>query len=343
MKIDIIICTYNRPQKIFYLVDFLLNEEIDNLSRIIIVDSSDLVNDNVYTLDGVLYLHSSHKNQPYQRYLGFLHSKADVVVYLDDDMELMNKKIFSDLEKIFSDIAVVGLAINFFDKNINNSLSKVPVSINRRTNNLINKFFRTISFNSIPQQGQISLFGLRGEQPCHLGETSIISGGAFAAKREQLFKNFNFQLFDLFEQKNGMGEDTLIGYGLSKRGKILFYKSICFLHNDQTGSNYSFNLTSYSKRVILSRLFIGLEKTRLDNKWTLIVYFKYYIYAFFRLFGIFIRICVTPNQSNLQIFLGTAIGIKSALVFKYFKLMSRNDFWNLELSKNILKNKKQIG
>lgn len=343
MTIDIIICTYNRPNKIIILINELLNGQIEKLNKIIVVDSSDLINEKLIHLDNVLYIHSSHKNQPYQRYLGFMRSKSKVILYLDDDMELINKNVFKDITEIFFDKNVIGLAVNFKDKNDDNSLSKVPISLNKNTPNLIGNFLRYISFNSIPKQGQIGLFGLRGMQPSHLNETTIISGGAFAARREMLFKNFNFQLFDLFEKKMGMGEDTLIGYSLSKKGKILVYEPIAFLHNDETGSNYSFNLISYSKRVILSRLYIGLEKTRLDNKWSLMVYFKFYVYAFFRLLGIFINFCINGNKSNLQILKGTANGILKCFVFNYNKMMDRNGYWDVEVNKDILNNEKHVG
>jgi glycosyltransferase involved in cell wall biosynthesis len=335
MKIDIIICTYNRPQKIFYLANYLVNDNIANLSRIIIVDSSDLVNNNLSTLDKVKYLHSSHKNQPYQRYLGFMQSKADVVVYLDDDMELISKRVFKDLENIFYDSSVVGLAINFKDKNINNSLSKVPVSINRKTNILISKFFRSISLNSIPEKGQISLFGLRGEQPNHLMETAIISGGAFAARRSMLFSNFNFQLFELFERKIGMGEDTLIGYGLSKTGKILFYEPVCFLHNDEAGSNYSLDLIAYSKRVIYSRLYIALEKARFDKKMSFFIYLKYMWYVFFRVLGSFFSLILRPGKSEFKVFRGIVLGFFESFKLNYSFSQKRNSYWLSELESNV--------
>ena len=123
MKFDIIICTYNRHNKVFNLVNELLKVQIENLSKIIVVDSSDSINDKFKTLIKVKYIHSSHKNQPYQRYLGFMNANADLILYLDDDMELISMDVFKDLDNIFKVDSVVGLAINFKDKNEINSLS----------------------------------------------------------------------------------------------------------------------------------------------------------------------------------------------------------------------------
>jgi glycosyltransferase involved in cell wall biosynthesis len=335
MKIDIIICTYNRHNKVINLVNDLLKVQIENLSKIIVVDSSDIINHSLGNLVNVEYVHSSHKNQPYQRYLGFMQASADLILYLDDDMEMLFMNIFQDLNKIFIDNSVVGLAINFKDKNEKNSLSKVPTSINNKTNSRVGDFFRFISFNSIPKVGQIGLFGLRGKQPTHLEETSIISGGAFAARRAKFFANFNFQLFDLFEKRMGMGEDTLIGYGLSKMGKVLFYESICFLHNDETGSNYSLDIISYSKRVVYSRLYIALEKARMDNKVQSIIYLKYLWYVFFRVLGALISLIIRPEKSRLEVLKGTGLGFFKSLRLNYSFSLKRNAYWLTELEKDM--------
>jgi glycosyltransferase involved in cell wall biosynthesis len=339
MKIDIIICTYNRHNKVFNLVNELLKVQIENLGKIIVVDSSDSVNDKFKKLIKVKYIHSSHKNQPYQRYLGFMSSNADLILYLDDDMEMLSMNIFQDLNKIFIDNSVVGLAINFKDKNEKNSLSKVPTSINNKTNSKVGDFFRYISFNSIPKVGQIGLFGLRGKQPTHLEQTSVISGGAFAARRTKFFANFNFQMFDLFEKKMGMGEDTVIGYGLSKMGKVLFYESICFLHNDETGSNYSLDIISYSKRVIYSRLYIALEKARLDRKNQNIFYFKYLWYVFFRILGALISLIIRPEKSKLEVLKGTGHGFFESFKLNYSFSRKRNSYWVTESEKDLMFNK----
>ena len=44
-------------------------------------------------------------------------------------------------------------------------------------------------------------------------------------------ENFNFQLFDLFEEKMGMGEDFIIGYSLSNSGDLIYHDEIFFFHH----------------------------------------------------------------------------------------------------------------
>ena len=71
--IDIIICTYNRPQKILELVHSLLPNK-SYFNRIIVVDSSDSKNKELAELNELVYIKSNHKNQPYQRLLGYYYA-----------------------------------------------------------------------------------------------------------------------------------------------------------------------------------------------------------------------------------------------------------------------------
>ena len=69
--ISIIICTYNRPNIVVKLISLLRKQTIDP-NEIIVVDSSDTLNKSLADDNDIKYIQSSHKNQPYQRYLGFL-------------------------------------------------------------------------------------------------------------------------------------------------------------------------------------------------------------------------------------------------------------------------------
>ena len=137
----------------------------------------------------------------------------------------------------------------------------------------------------------------------------------------------------------GMGEDTLIGYGLSKTGKILFYEPVCFLHNDESGSNYSLDLVSYSKRVIYSRLYIALEKSRLDKKTKNIIFFKYLWYVLFRFLGALIGLIIRPEKSKFEVLNGTCLGLFESLKLNYSFSQRRNLYWLTELERDIQINK----
>lgn len=327
LKIDIIICTYNRPNEVNYLVQQLL--KLDPLpNKIIVVDSTE--EDNLLFKNNVevTYIKSLQKNQPFQRYLGFQNSVADFILYLDDDMEVINKEVIGDLKLLLVDKNVSGIAINFKDKFENNSLSKIPNSFTKKLPLSISNLFRYITFNKKPEVGKLGLFGERGLQPNKINKTELISGGAFVAKRESLFKNFNFQMFELFDKKIGMGEDSIIGYGLCKLGTVIYFPKLSFYHNDQGTSNYSINLKAFGKRVIFSRLFIALEKTRLDNKSLLLTRLQYIIYGFYRLLGLTLNYIIKPTYDKKNMLSGTFAGYLYSFKFKFKFENSINKFAN---------------
>ena len=89
--ISIIIYTYNRSKKTIQLVKQLSTIKFN--FNIIVVDSSDIINVNLSNKN-ITYIRSSHKNQPYQRYLGFKSANSDYLIYLDDDMEVVSQNFY---------------------------------------------------------------------------------------------------------------------------------------------------------------------------------------------------------------------------------------------------------
>lgn len=336
VKFDIIITTYNRPQKVYLLVKSLL-DYVEYLNNIIVVDSSDICQTELQQLNHVVYIQSSHKNQPYQRYLGCEVATSDWLLFLDDDMELVDSQIFEHLHRMLKGVDCSGIAINFRDKHLNNALSKIPRSVNRLMPEFISGIFRKISFNAIPDTGKIGLFGQRGKQPYHLKDTEIISGGAFLARKAHMFSDFNSKMFDVFEQRLGMGEDTLIGYGLSKKGKVLFYEPISFLHNDETGSHYSLDLKKYAIRVTFSRVFIAYEKKRLDKVKDSGVFLDYSVYVMFRLIGALVSLLPSISQHKIHLIQGTILGYKKAFGYDFSFSEERNLYWRSEVKADLLK------
>jgi glycosyltransferase involved in cell wall biosynthesis len=123
MLIDIVICTYNRSDKVNFLVLSILKIK-EGFNKIIVIDSSDIDNDFLKSENEVLYTKSNHKNQPYQRYVGFLLAQSEYILFLDDDMELVHNRVFEVLNEVINLLKFPsGLALNFKDKFSNPSLS----------------------------------------------------------------------------------------------------------------------------------------------------------------------------------------------------------------------------
>jgi len=313
--IDIIICTYNRPQKIIELVHSLLPYKA-NFNRIIVVDSSDKANDALEEVVDVLYVRSTHKNQPYQRYMGFLKATSEFLLYLDDDMELADDQVFERILNYIKELPdLSGIAINFKDKHSNSTLNEVPKSVLFKKAGLVKRIIRWIT--AIPElsQGELGFCGNRGAQPIQGGRTHWLSGGAFLAKKSALFQNFNFQMFDIFDKRLGMGEDAIIGYGLAQEGSLIFDPNISFLHNDQRDSSYSVDIFTYARRVMYSRLYLSLEIQRIRSKSLFVAKIHFHYYAFCRIFGAFINLFWALKKKNLLYFQGLISGY--FLTYKY--------------------------
>ncbi len=335
MLIDVVIATYRRPEKVAALVTQLL-ACLHPSSTIIVVDSSDEINSAFMDQHRVKYIRSTHKNQPYQRYVGYLISSADLLLYLDDDMEIIDSNLILPLFAPFeTETDLAGIAFHFTDKHVHSSLSKMPNSIFFSQKQQYKKIINWFTGYKIPATGKLGLCGIRGPQPKEGGITEWLSGGAFAAQKKYLFKNFNFQLLDLFEEKMGMGEDAIIGYGLSKQGKLIYNPNLLFYHNDQADSTYSTNTFHFSKRIIFSRLFLSLEKTRLDGENYFRAWMHYYWYTGWRLMGMLGNYLCRPNMQRKEILTGTWIGCKMASHFTFDVALSRTQYWMNEAKKNI--------
>lgn len=329
-QLDIVITTYNRSQKMNELVSSILHIKNSCVGGLVVVDSSDQEDLILAKSDAVVYLRSSHKNQPFQRYLGVKKCTSAYVLFLDDDMEILDQDCFEHICKAFRDHDVAGFALKFEDKHVNTSLAAVPKSSLFQKLKFLKHIKNWLTGYPTLKSGKLGLCGNRGKQPIEGGYTEYVSGGAFVAKRESLFVNFNFQLFDLFEDKLGMGEDALIGYGLHKQNGLLFIPDCWFLHNDQRDSTYSTDLKAYATRVLFSRYYLSLEKCRLDGSLLFLVKLHYHWYAFWRLAGLLINRLISPTISRKQLLVGSWKGWKKSFSFKFSKQLDRNPYWQNE-------------
>lgn len=330
--IDLIITTYNRPQKVKSLLFQLLSIERWN-GEIIVVDSSE--NPILEALGGVpiKYIYSNHKNQPYQRYLGYLSSKAELLIFLDDDMEVVDNEFIKKVDELFNEEGLAGIALKFENKCKSSSLSVIPLSRFRGNEGPVQKLKRFITGYPKLDRGKFGLCGNKGLQPSGGGLTEWVSGGSFAARHSAIFQNFNFQLFDIFEDGLGMGEDGIIGYGLSKQGDLIYNDELFFLHNDQRDSTYVTNIEAFSKKVAFSRLYLSIEKSRLDNASFFWPYLHYHYYMLWRLIGLGLNYTVNPCEVRLRVLRGTIIGWCLASKFRFSRHNERVTFWNAEATK----------
>lgn len=320
--IDVIITSYNRPQKVAELVNWIYR---DSGIKPIVVDSGNNVFSN---LDFAKVIRSSHKNQPYQRYLGYITANSDWLLYLDDDMEPI-EGWYDKIQSLIwehSDKGLIG--IRFEDKHSNTFLKNTPRSaLKQLSNNALIRSMRSISGYPILPSGRYYKNGVKGALPKNSGWTEHTNGGAFLAQRKFLFQDFNMQIFDLYDKRMGKGEDGILSYTVSKVAPLYFCAEQWFWHNDQGNSVYTQNHFRFHKVVAFSRAFLNLEYHRLNRIPLIFARFTYFNYSFWRFVGLFINFLIKPTKARRQSLQGNVIGWMKGMLIPFDSKCLRNSIW----------------
>lgn len=337
-KFDVIITTYNREESLKILVENIL-EQILLPENIIIVDSSPKENSNIQKLDRVKYIRSSHGNQPYQRYLGTKISKSEILIFMDDDMRILRNDAFHLILKNYKNKDIVGVQPNF--TNANEFLQeKLPRSKFKLKSKKIYNIIKILTGIVSPSEGKISYCGIRGKKPKNNGFIECFNGGIFSVKKDFIFtEKFNSYLFTMFENRIGMGEDTILGYESSKYGKLIYLEESMFLHDDQKDSTYTLDTFSYGKRVAYSRLYLSNEYRRLQNKNKFLALLHYQWYMIWRILGISLNILLSNKKiDNKKLLKGYLSGWKRTFT-EFLKIMKKDksNYWESEIKNDLSK------
>jgi|APTNR8051073442_1049403.scaffolds.fasta_scaffold02574_9 glycosyltransferase involved in cell wall biosynthesis len=333
ISLSVVIPTYNRYNSLLKLIHQILALRKD--IEIIVVDSND-VNFTKIALPDVRQLYSSCKNALFQRYVGWRAAKTAWLLFLDDDMEISDDECFAFLEALIKNSKDQrGYGLRFTNKHDQSVLSNLPKSITNRVNpsSFFRRAIRQLTGYPELKSGEYYFCGLRGQQPINGGKTEWFSGGAFLARKDSLFENFNLQMCDLFEDGLGMGEDVLLGYTVSKLGRVEYVNKNMFLHNDQGNSLFTANLRSYGKRVLYSRLYLSLEYARLNSITPIRARLYYQWHAFFRIGGMIMNLIVNPGKARLHLLLGSLSGWMKSFSLKFDATLARNNFWSQQADK----------
>ena len=210
MNFDVIICTYNRPLEVIRLI-----AEIQGCNllpeKIIIVDSSDHYSIEIAEKEGVCYIKSSHKNQPYQRYLGCRVSTSDLITFFDDDLKITDKNIFNYLTNAFAEQDVVGSCVGLAYEELHNEDRTKKQVKGSGAARLLLSLMKMIAIGKRLKPGEMWLLGMdtpKNEQSYYV---EYIGGGdAPTFKREITDELFDDFLFSLYEKKLGKGEDKYL-------------------------------------------------------------------------------------------------------------------------------------
>lgn len=312
MKFDVIITTFNRPDSVLNLVK-QINECTILPKSIVVVDSSEITNSAVKEIKRVIYIHSSHKNQPYQRYLGFLASKGEIVVFMDDDVSIINKDIFKIHLESLTQEGVVGSTVSYIQEGLTNVHREVGDL--RKTGNkcgIINYFWW---FTGVPMinEGKVWLAGLRGADLNNSYTESFGGPGTLCFKRGIVPSLFDDVIFSLYEKKMGKGEDKYISMGALKHGELRYNNIPCLVHppND---SSYFQDFASFYRRELYSRLLLSKRYLSVKGKWIGWGYLHYYWFAFWRVLIAGIQCTPPSRKGNYQIFKGKIMGVIDTII-----------------------------
>ena len=333
MTIDIIIATYNRAARAARAAQQFLDLEERFFERVIIVDSSDDVSHADYPADPqVTFVHSSHKSQPYQRFLGCKLSRAEVLLYLDDDVDLIDEAHLLSALARFENPGVVG--INFDWINRYSFYDDAPQTFTPRGWGCLGRFASWLSGSPEIADNRFWLCGLRGKRK---GGAPIeyLYGCAFAVRRAAFYVNFNCEMFEQFEIRLGMGEDVTAGYGLSRQGLIWAEEGKIFNHDNQGDSTYTVDLRNYNYRTAFSRLFLSLEYARLSGGKRAFAIMHYHWFMIWRTLSLVAALCFDYSKQRLEILKGWLAGWAKTVVWQEKELSRTADFWYAEMEKDL--------
>lgn len=336
IRFDVIITTLNRADKVRQLINQLLVliEQQRIVGKIILVDSSKVTYSAHQPSAALQIIRSSHQNQPYQRFLGLAAAQQDYVLYLDDDMEIIDDTFCEDLAAL-SIVSLTGVNLKF--KNDNFFLDALDNTIMPK--NKMSAFLRTLSGYPVIEDNTVWLAGIKGNRRDGI-PVEFVSGGSFLAHRALLYTGISTTLFDSYEKGLGKGEDMITGFALSRKGVVHAHEKVYFYHNDQRNSVYSASHYLFTRRVAYSRLMLSFEYANLKGHSLLMAFLHYLWYAAFRVAGMVLNFVFKPSKAKKHQITGYIAGVFFAVckLSPHYFLARENtslEYWNREVSSDL--------
>ncbi|MBP9185557.1 MAG: glycosyltransferase [Bacteroidia bacterium] len=256
LTFDVVITTYNRPEHIVKFCKEILQCS-PKPNKLIVIDSSDATNKELQSNTEVIYRKSSHKSQPYQRYVGYLVSSADILVFFDDDLEIKDNSLFETIANTFiknKDLIGLGLGIDYHNP--------ISTTLIKPSHNIFNTILKVLRPKILP--GQITRFGQTAALPQKNIDTTFLPGPNMCFNRNMLEDVFDETMFALFEKKMGMGEDKVISMRVAAKGKMMYLGEKTYLYHPPIESTYFNNLITFWAKVFYSRIWIAHQYNKIN-------------------------------------------------------------------------------
>jgi glycosyltransferase involved in cell wall biosynthesis len=306
VELAICICTYQRPHLLKLLIDDLLNQ--DRLPDLLLIVDGDPNSGEIQRLlelsikqigAKVILVPSNHANLPYQRYLGWRVAQmenVDILIYLDDDLRIMEKEAIGQLLSPFltnNEIKGVTGKINFVNVDTQHLGNDVLLDRAKHSSKKTPWLVRLVGPSKSTPPGGISSTGNR-RMP-NTNESSFIPvewlhGGVMSFRMDALSDEiFSEDLFALTHIRCGVGEDTYLSRMVRSRGLLYFATRTKFIHpNAALPNSYPIHAYYLGHAIAYSRRFIndhirGFEKPSLRDRVDLVIsYFGNGLLAWWR-------------------------------------------------------------
>lgn len=329
MTFTVAITTYNRPHNLAKLVSQITTCSLVP-DEIIVVDSSDKVNEWMQSSNQVKYIRSSHKNQPYQRYLGYLRCSTEVIIFLDDDLEIVDLNVFAVMLERIQRPGIQGVSVGFQHHHAISEM--IDSKIDGKS-----LAFRIINFISgvpVLKPGKIYMAGLAGPRPTEEAAVDYFNGAIMGFHKSVLAGLYNPVLFSLFERKLGMGEDKVISMAVGLTSTLWYVPTHFFVH-PPTASNYFHDLKSFQRKVMYSRLYVSLQYGKLKHYPRVVILLHYYYFGFWRLLIAAMRALIKPGKKRYEALSGILQGVLLTFTLPFLaRKISPEIDWEKDASKD---------
>lgn len=286
---QVIIASYNRRENIVKLVNDI-NDCNPSPKNVIVVDATVEENSALKENANVIYLHNlRHKNQPYQRLVGAYAAESEYIIFMDDDLEILDKGIFGDLVGMLraNNAVAVTAGIEYEGKTETKTFAS----------SAIGKALLFLTGRPIVKQGQLGLIGHAGGiKSLEVSKTERLHGPVMGFKRSVFLKLPDPLFLSIFEQKMAIPEDKILSIRALSYGSLLYLPKHVVKH-PQIKSTYFTSIYDHSARVHFSRFLINVElsnKNRRRNKELYLLHYRYY--SFWRKIIAFSRSIINPKS-----------------------------------------------
>jgi glycosyltransferase involved in cell wall biosynthesis len=252
--ISIIVTSLDRRVEVERLVKQIMDCEIHKPFEIICVNASFILYKFDFTdKTNFREIKSNKKNQPYQRLLGAELAKYDYLIFFDDDLQIIDNKIFGYLIAPFSkdnNVVSTGIREVFEGEEIN------YITDGRKEENSKSFISKFLYIFKKWQPGDSWLIGCEPYQ-VHKADyvESFHSGNVPCVRKDVFLKSYDRRFLLLFDKKKGKGEDKVFSLRANKFGKLRIVNKACVMHPRENASFYSVDYITWRMEILKSRFY----------------------------------------------------------------------------------------